>query len=113
MTSVKTTMRDGVYTVEVTGHAGHGPKGHDIVCAGISGACYVIAEGARALTAAGLADDADVHAGDGTFSASIRARGIQGRIAARCWMDAAKAAGVMLSAQYPEHVQVIGGGSDA
>jgi len=36
--------------VTVTGHAGAGPPGHDIVCAGVSALFLTLAEAAQALT---------------------------------------------------------------
>lgn len=38
------TFNPNTYTLDVTGHAGHGKKGEDIVCAAISALFYTLAE---------------------------------------------------------------------
>ncbi|MFA7255991.1 MAG: ribosomal-processing cysteine protease Prp [Kiritimatiellales bacterium] len=111
MTTITVQARDGAYSVQIDGHASYGPAGADIVCAGISGACYVVAEGARALVAAGLADLCDVQAGDGAFKARVTTHDIHGRIACGCWYDGLVGAFSTLAAQYPDNVRVMGGGA--
>jgi hypothetical protein len=72
--------------------------------------CYVAAELVHGMSAAGLADDSGVMVGDGTFEAHVRPTEL-GRLSAQCMIDAFRAAGKRLAAQYPKHVRVTGGGA--
>lgn len=107
MTTIKTWARGGAVGVEISGHAGYARAGADIVCAGVSGMCYLLAEAARALGAAGLALDVEVRAGDGVYSVAL-SPAAAGAVATRCLMDGVRAAGERLAAQYPDHVRVVG-----
>lgn len=106
MTTIRTWDRNGQMGIEITGHAGYATSGSDIVCAGVSGMCYVLTETAHALSAAGLIDEVEIQAQDGLFALRLRVRPV-GATAARCLIDGARAATARLQGQYPGHVQVV------
>lgn len=49
MIKIKVITGPGKTTIEIDGHANHGPKGQDIVCASVSTIAHVAALGLQAV----------------------------------------------------------------
>lgn len=47
MITVKINKRQYVYKIRISGHAGYGKEGHDIVCAGVSSLAYALSTGLK------------------------------------------------------------------
>lgn len=98
---------DGRVTVSVVGHAGHGPPGADIVCAGASVLGYALLEALGREKLAGRLRLLQAHdvTGDIRVTAAPR-HGSEERIEAI--VDTVLAGYALLANRYPEHVRIDG-----
>lgn len=98
--------KQGSLNMEVRGHAGAAPKGHDLVCAGASTLAYTLAQALRFLCENGRLEDVLVCAvSDGR--ADIRAvpkAAFEGD--ALCAFFTVQAGFYVLAANYPEYVSL-------
>ena len=102
MVNVAFEREAGGYRMTVTGHAGQGPKGADLVCAACSILAYTLVRRVRAL------DPAAVRVRDeGDFELFVRAAGGQ-EAACRGAFETVRAGFELLAENYPKAVKVVG-----
>lgn len=100
---IEIVYRPGEHRVTLSGHAGGGEYGRDLICAGVSTLCYALARSVRALEKAGRVGEVRIclSPGEGEISCTPhpRARGEAGAV-----FDAVCGGFEMLGEQYPENV---------
>ena len=100
---------DGHITFAVTGHAGHGPPGADIVCAGASVLGYALLEALGREELAGRLRLLRTHDAPGNIRVTVAPRqGSEERIEGI--VDTVLAGYALLANRYPEHVRIDGAG---
>lgn len=101
--------RAGLLTLEMNGHAGSAPAGHDLVCAAASILCYTLAAQAGKLSADGkLRAKPRVDLADGHAAIAIRPRGAAEREARAIWGTVAVGL-LLLQREYPGCIRVDSG----
>jgi len=100
---------DGQITLDVAGHAGHGPPGADIVCAGASVLGYALLETLGREELAGRLRLLQAHDAPGAIRVTAAPRhGSEERIEAI--VDTVLAGYALLANRYPKHVRIDGAG---
>lgn len=101
--------RAGLLTLEMDGHAGSAPAGHDLVCAAASILCYTLAAQAGKLSADGkLRAKPCVDLADGHAAIAIRPRGAAEREARAIW-DTIESGLLLLQRAHPDCIRVDSG----
>jgi hypothetical protein len=88
------------YHLTVTGHAGYGPRGKDIVCAGVSALTGALV---MALDCHGIQAETDAEDGDmDVLAKPFRAQ----QILCRTVFETIMAGLELIATQYPEHIHI-------
>lgn len=109
MITARLGERAGLLTLEMDGHAGSAPAGHDLVCAAASILCYTLAAQAGKLSADGkLRAKPRLDLADGHAAIAIRPRGSAEREARAIW-GTVESGLLLLQREYPDCIRVDSG----
>ena len=97
----------GAYAFLVTGHAGAGPEGHDLVCAAASTLAQTLAEYVQRMKDAGLMLTSDLTITKGRLSLNAIPKDGMAQMMIRVSFDTIISGFELLAAKYPNNITLI------